>query len=165
VTAGRDPSIAIKKGLAAAVALLCLAAQTYAIVRPSGARFWPFIDYPMFSRSYPEGATFRIHQLRGVPCSGPPHAATIGGSAIGYHHYRYWGALRTVAADRPNAPQVRAQLNRAVAATVVPPPCTLQVWERAITVTRAGRSPRDPQWVLVREWTLGDSTSVRAIAP
>ena len=96
------------------------------------------------------------------------------GAAAGSHHrrighgyfgYRYWNALRAIAGDRPNAPQVRAQLDRVVAATIVPPPCTPQVWERAITITRAGRSPRDPQWVLVREWSPGDPTSVRAGAP
>jgi hypothetical protein len=46
VIAGRD-AVAIKKALAVTVILFCLAAQTYAIVRPSGARWWPFIDYLM----------------------------------------------------------------------------------------------------------------------
>jgi len=57
-----------KKAFAAIVITLCLGLQIYALVSLSGKRWWPFVDYRMFSQSYSEGATFRAWELRGRAC-------------------------------------------------------------------------------------------------
>jgi len=57
-----------RKAFAAFVITLCLGLQLYAIVWLSGRRWWPFVDYRMFSKSYSVGATFQELELRGRAC-------------------------------------------------------------------------------------------------
>jgi hypothetical protein len=157
---------AVKKALAGVVITVCLAAQLYAILRPSGARWWPFVDYPMYSRSYSEGATFRVRELRVRTCEEKPRVWKVWPRTIGYQSWRYLGELSSIAADHPVARTYRSVLSRLVSAHVTPRPCALQVWERAVTVTREGvdvSSVRQPRWRPLREWRVDEPDSVRVL--
>jgi hypothetical protein len=152
--------VIIKKVLAALVVVFCLGVQLSAIVRPNGGRWWPFVDYPMFSSSFQEGATFKVHQLRGIPCNAPHGAHTLTWSMIGFHSYSYWRALREIANNDPAAPKRRAELTRAAVTASPVPLSTLQIWERSAVVTRRGCVPRNPAWKLVGQWLIDDNLAL-----
>jgi hypothetical protein len=154
------------KALAAVVIVVCLVTQVYVIVRPSEARLWPFLSYPMYSRSYSVGATFRLRELRARTCGERPQTWKVEPPTIGYRGFRYWGELSTIATDRPIARRYRADLSRLVSAHVAPRPCALQVWERALVLTREGvdaSALRNPRWTPLREWRVDEPDSVRVL--
>lgn len=169
-TLARRQSISVplgaKKALAGAVITVCLGAQACATVRPSGARWWPFLDYPMYSRSHSASATVRVQELRARTCGGRPQAWKVDLRAIGYQDNHDLGELRAIAADRPAARRYRSRLSRAASAHLKPRPCALQVWERTVTLTRGGIDAsvlRTPRWTPLREWNVDDPDSVRAL--
>ena len=154
-------TLGTKKALASVVIIVCLGLQTFEIVRPPWvswpARFWPFLDYPMFSRSFQPGATARMIELRAVSCEASRGARPIAASEIGQPGFRMRDRLRTIAAEGEGAPHQRSLLSRMVAAEIVPRPCELQVWELAVTTTADGVDPAEftPQrWRMRRAWRL-----------
>jgi hypothetical protein len=159
-----DPVLA-KKSLAAVVIVVCLALQLHAIVRPAGARIWPFLDFPMYSDAHHEGDAIRMHELRGRNCGAPPTISTIHPYSLHLLAFRYRRMLRRIAADHSTAAELRRSLSHLVGTSVTPRPCALQVWERGVVVTRQGARPTNPQWQPVREWEIDDPATVRVLAP
>jgi hypothetical protein len=158
--------LTVKKLLAAMVIASCLGAQVYAAARPSGARWWPFMDYPMYSRSYPPGRTVASYQLRALGCGAEPEARTIGARQLGYRDDHFRGELSAIARDRPNARRHRARLSRLAGTRIAPRPCALQLWGRRVALTRAGvgaAALRDLRWTLLREWRVDHPDSVRVL--
>src|SRR6266404_2335437 len=150
-------TLPVKKLLATLIIMFCLWMQLYAIAWPKGGEYWPFVDYPMFSSSHQEGDQFKVHELRAVPCHQPGAAHQVHWTAIGFHSYTYWRALREIMNDDPAGPKRRAELERAVLAAEGSHVCTLQIWERSAIVTRHGCWPRNPPWKLVRDWKVDRS--------
>lgn len=158
--------LTVKKLLAVMVIASCLGAQVYAAAWPSGARWWPFMNYPMYSRSYPPGRTVASYQLRALGCGAEPEARRIGARQLGYRDGHFRGELSAIARDRPKAPRHRARLSRLAGARLTPRPCALQVWGRRVALTRAGVSAaalRDMQWTLLREWRVDYPDSARVL--
>jgi len=158
--------LTVKKLLAVMVIASCLGAQVYAAAWPSGARWWPFMNYPMYSRSYPPGRTVASYQLRALGCGAEPEARRIGARQLGYRDGHFRGELIAIARDRPKAPRHRARLSRLAGARLTPRPCALQVWGRRAALTRAGVSAaalRDMQWTLLREWRVDYPDSARVL--
>lgn len=151
----------VKKALAAVVICGCLSLQTFEIVRPSSVswsgRLWPFIDYPMFSRSFQPGAIARVSELRGVACGASSGVRRIAASDIGQPEFRLRGRLSTITADGDIALYQRRLLNHIVASEIVPRPCELQIWERTVTLSNNGVDPVEftqPRWTMRRAWAL-----------
>ena len=153
-----------KKSLVAAVVVSCLALQLHAIVRPAGARLWPFLDFPMYSDSYHEGDAVTMHELRGRSCGTAPAVSPIPASTLHLLPFRYRRMLRRIVADRPTAAELRGRFSNLVGTSVTPRPCALQVWERGVVVTRRGARPTNPQWQPIREWAIDDPTTARVIS-
>jgi hypothetical protein len=154
----------IKKSLVVAVIVTCLALQLHAIVRPAGARLWPFLDFPMYSESHHEGKAIKTHELRGRSCGATPVVSTIPSSSLHLPPFRYRRILRRIVAGRASAADLRRSLSYLVGASVAPRPCALQIWERGLVVTRRGARPRNPQWYPAREWEIDDPATVRVLA-
>lgn len=144
----------VKKSLAVGMIVFCLCIQLWAIFRPNRGRWWPFVDYPMFSSSYQKGDVFKVHELRGVPCNEPGASYQIHWTLIGFHSYSYWRALREIVNNDPASATRQAELKRAVLAVEGTRVCALQIWERSAVVTRNGCRPENPPWKLVREWRV-----------
>ena len=159
--------LAAKKLLASLVIVWYLGARTYAVIRPSGARWYPFLSFPMFSRSYPPGVTHRGQELWARTCGGQPRAWKVEPPTLGYQDDHFLGELRAIAADRPGALRRRALLDSLAQSRLRPRPCTLQVWERTIPMTRAGvdeSALRRPRRAMLREWTVGNPRAVRSLS-
>jgi len=159
--------LGVKKALAGVVITICLGVQVYVMVRSHHERWWPFLSYPMYSRSYSAGATARVWELRARTCGERPQTWKVDPQAIGFQDSHDLGELRAIATDRPTAGQSRSILSRAASAHLAPRPCALQAWERAVTVTRYGvdaSALRVPRWTLRAEWYVDGPDSVRALA-
>jgi len=121
----------------------------------------------MYSRSHSAGAAVRVQELRARTCGERPQTWKVEPRAIGYQDANhYFGELRAIAADRPASRRYRADLSRLVRDRIGPRPCVLQVWERAVTVTREGvdaSALRTPRWMPLREWHVDHPDSVRVL--
>jgi hypothetical protein len=161
-------SVAVQKALAALVITFCLSVQLYAIVRQSGVRRWPFVDYPMFSQSYAVGATFQMLELRARTCAETPQEWKVEPRTLGYFRWVYWSRLKEIIEDRPRAGEYRSDMSRFVGVRAALRPCALQVWERAVTITRNGvdtSALRNSRWTPLVEWQVDDPDSVRVLTP
>jgi hypothetical protein len=158
-------STSARKGLASLAILVCLGAQAYAILRPSGVRFYPFLSYPMYARSRPGGETFRVTELWARTCDERPRAWQVWSRALGYQDNHFLTGLRGTVGDRPSALRYRARLSGLALSHLTPRPCVLQVWERTVPTTRAGvdvSALRHPRRTLLAQWPVGEAVARRA---
>ena len=160
--------VAAWKGLASTVIVVCLGVQAYAVVRPNGARLYPFLAYPMYSRSRPPGETYQVRELWARTCDAHPRAWQFDRRALGYVDTRFLVALGGAVGDRPAARRYRAQIADFARAHLTPRPCVIQVWMRAVPTTRAGvdvDALRHPRRVLLWEWPVDDPGAARTLPP
>ena len=153
----RHVPIAVWKGLASVVIVVCLAAQTYAAVRPSGVRFYPFIDYPMYAHSRHSGETFHLRELWARTCGARPRAWKVEARTLGFQDSHYLIGLNSARGERPFARRYRARLSELARTHLEPRPCVLQLWERAVPTTRDGvdvSAIRHPKRTLLVEWSV-----------
>jgi hypothetical protein len=157
--------VTLWKGLASLVVVGCLGVQAYAVARPSGARFYPFIPYPMYSRSRPPGETYRVRELWARTCDARPRTWLVDRPALGISDTRFLVGLGVLATDAPIARRRRAQLAGLARARLAPRPCVLQLWLRTVPTSRAGvdvEALRRPRRTLLREWPVDDSAVTHA---
>ncbi|HEU4631795.1 MAG TPA: hypothetical protein VFS08_18745 [Gemmatimonadaceae bacterium] len=170
--AGGTPSsrvpIVVWKALASAVIIGCLGVQAYAVLRPSGPGFYPFLTYPMYSRSRPPGETYRVRELWGRTCDARPRSWPVSRVALGISDTDYLIGLGAAVGDRPAARAHRARLAALARARLTPPPCVLQVLLRTVPTSRAGvdrDALRHPRRTLLVEWPVDDPATARATLP
>jgi hypothetical protein len=160
-----DVPVVAKKGLASAVIAVCLVVQTYAIIRPSGARWYPFLSYPMYSSSRPAGVTYRVQELWARTCDSHPRRWQLGPAMLGYQDDHFLTGMSATAGDRPAARNYRARLSELARTRITPRPCVLEVWQRTIPTTAAGVNVADlryPRRTLLREWRVDDPGALHA---
>lgn len=130
--------IRLQKAAAAIVVGIALGAQTYAILRPSGARLWPFVDYPMYSAAHDVGDVVQGRAFYAIGCGAEPQVWRFEPHALGYQGAWLHRHLRAIAKLDPAAAQSRAEIAHAVARFSDPRACALEIWARTITVTAEG---------------------------
>lgn len=153
----------LKKSLASVVVAGVLGMQAAEVVSPHDGRWWPFVDYPMYSQAVGPGATSRMLELRAIPCHRGSPARRVTPYEIGYKEFRLVGSLRGIARADRTASADRDALSRVTAAHVVPAPCILEIWERAVTTTAHGVEPeqfRRPAWNRLASWEVAGPGSV-----
>jgi hypothetical protein len=163
LSAATGVPVAVKKGFAFMVILVCLGVQTYAIIRPSGARWYPFLAYPMYSSSHPPGVTYKVQELWARTCDNRPRSWQLTSNALGYEDEHFLVGLNVTAGDRPAARSYRALLSELALSRVTPRPCVLEVRQRSIPTTRTGIKVTDlrrPQRTLLWEWRADDPSVV-----
>lgn len=148
------------------VIVACLALQSYAVLRPRGARWWPFVDYPMYARSASAGEVLRLRELRARSCDDPPRAWRVEARRLGEQESRFNHELSVIAADRPSAARHRARFARVAAAQLTRRPCALQIWERTVRIGVEGADDalRAPRWTPLREWRVDQPDLVTILA-
>lgn len=157
--------MALEKGLALMVIIVCLGLQTYAIIRPSGARWYHFLAYPMYSSSQPPGVTYTAQELWARTCDNRPRSWQLTPNALGYEDEHFLVGLNVTAGDRPAARRYRALLSKLALSRITPRPCVLEVLQRSIPTTRTGVNVADlrrPQRTLLWEWRTNDPGAVYA---
>ena len=166
-TVAAQVPVAVKKALAFAVIVACLGMQTYAIIRPSGARWYPFLAYPMYSVSHAPGVTYKVDELWARTCDRQPRSWQLTPPMLGYEDEHFLVGLNVTAGDRPAARNYRALLSELALSRITPRPCVLEVRQRSIPTTRAGidiANLRRPQRTLMWEWRADDPGAVQILS-
>ena len=149
-----------RKAFAIGVSVAVLGIQASMLPPQSRGRVrtWPFVDYPMYSRSYPATATFRHYELRGYSCDGPGRATPLTPHDVRMEHFAYWKLLAYAAGDggrtRAESDVAVGRLSGIVRGTVGRrrEVCRVGVWRREYPV-RDFRS-EDIPWQEVRGWMV-----------
>ncbi|MHB1222783.1 MAG: hypothetical protein ACYC2G_01860 [Gemmatimonadaceae bacterium] len=163
----RDTRVVVGKLLASIVIVVCLGAQIQAAARPDDARLFPFLSYPMYSRSRGPGETIRVRDLWARTCDDGQRSWKVDPRELGYQDKHSIGEFSAIAHDRPGALTQRTHLSALARARLTPRPCVLQLRERAVPTTRDGvdaSALRDSRGILLREWSVDDPGAVRAFS-
>lgn len=155
------------KALASIVITVCLASQTYAIVRPSDPRFYPFLSYPMYSSSRGPGETIVVRDLWARTCDDGGPSWKIDPRDLGYQDIHSIGEFSAIARGRPASLAERTRLSALARSRLTPRPCVLELRERAVPTTRDGVDLsviRDSRGVLIGEWGVDDPATLRTVA-
>lgn len=146
------------KFLAGCVACVILLPSLWAGL-PLNARYkgwyWPFIDYPMYSKPHYRGESFPMHELRVRPCAADSSIA-VDHLTLGFRIFRFWRLLHSVADERPGAAEARQHLATAIRRKLPEPACGAEVWERRYVLGEEGLVDRDPPLRMIRRWELAE---------
>ena len=149
----------VRKAFAIGLSAGILGLQAYLIIPPQPQkryRTWPFLDYPMYSRSHPATAVFRHYELRGQPCDGSP-MRRLPASEVRMEDFVYWETLASAAGEqrgRGSPERAMERLSAVIGGTVGrrSAMCHAAVWRQEHPV-RGFRGP-DAPWTQVRAWPL-----------
>jgi len=153
-------SKALQKAGAVVVSALVLGLQLWAIVPRGHAMdwYWPFMDYPMYSRPHFAGETFRQHDLRLVPCRGGSGRERVQAWQLGVEPFMMIGLLRdldTAAAHRRlTRDSAETLLGHLVSNRWPGSYCTAQLWQRGVVIGAPGPVPVDPLWQVIHTWPI-----------
>jgi hypothetical protein len=159
-------AVDLRKVVAVGVSAGALGLQLWAIMPPlRGGRewYWPFIDYPMYSKAFYASDTFTLRELRLVPCdkSRPSKVATWQDVGILPSRFRRMLAAvarpRTEPSDAAYVATTESALENGIAARLPAMYCEAQVWEKAVrndgNVSIALQAP----WTRAHVWNLANS--------
>ncbi len=168
-TAGR---LSVRKLFAVTVSAAVLGAQLWAILPPGYRatqknRYWPFLDYPMYSNARYRGAVIVQHRLFGIPCHGEgerPVTRTDLRTAPTNLVHLLWTVTAQVSADTslkrsafrsPLASALARDSLDAVVRLYLPGAfCRLKVKEQAVVVGESIPADLERLWVDLMEWEL-----------
>jgi hypothetical protein len=129
-----------RRWLVATFVMAILGAQALMALPPDlfGAWYWPFLDYPMYSRAHHPGEEIRFRKVEGRPCGGGD-AIALTQMDLGIQWYALDNLLGQVAegaGEGGNDP--RERLGRLVGELHAGRLCSVQVYSRSI---RLGELP------------------------
>jgi hypothetical protein len=148
-----------------AAALFCatvLAVQAWVSLDRWGyhAYYWPFVNYPMYSRSFDVGHEIRHPRLMLHPCDrSQPYELTFRGAALTQYEYR--DRLLRAAGLQPRLPQEVArrtpiQLAALAAARAPAPICRMEIWVQRFRIGTGGLELPGTPWRPHVGWVLRD---------
>ena len=148
-----------------AAALYCaavLAAQTWVSLDRSGHReyYWPFVNYPMYSRSYDMGYQIRHPRLMLQPCDGSA-AYELTARTARLPQYEFRDRVLRATGLQPNRTAEASRRTRielaALAARRAPAPvCRMEVWLQVFRIGPDGLELPGTPWKLYAGWTVRD---------
>lgn len=160
-----DPAMNLRKAFAVAVSTAILGAQSGAVVLGSDY-YWPFIDYPMYSRAAHVGDAVARYELRGLSCDASRQSFVISNNALRLGPYRFENFLRAVAARQSADSQRRSSVQAADRAAqylselielqIERPVCAVQVWEQSLLIGDKLPQGFAVPWKLMHEWQVAD---------
>jgi len=157
----------VQKAVAIAVigfALAMQAAQIFPPGMPPNERFWPFVDWPMYSASFQPGARVSRESVRVVSCDGTGTSAEV--TAYDMHVERFvFYTMMSAAADTGRRGEAMTDtLVHLVETKWRRPACALQIWQQTLVIGERGLASLDEPWQLVREQPI-DHGMPRPIPP
>lgn len=160
----------VRKLFAAVFIAGALGAQAW-VIGPgtSGSWYWPFLDYPMYSRSASPEEPFRERRLALVPLSSeglPGDTLRLASEEMGFYSFTLWSMAETIrrpALEHPDADEAQAREARIRIARTAGEALGLDrfeviIEEQAFEIGRDGLVSRDPPWIAVDSWVAGAET-------
>ncbi|MGH7629355.1 MAG: hypothetical protein ACREOF_08180 [Gemmatimonadales bacterium] len=134
--------MSLRKALAIGVITAVLGIQASVIIPPgwpARSRYWPFVDYPMYSNAHPRDAVFSEYELAVRDCTSDS-AFPVLAADLHLEPFVYWRLLETATAQPrwrrqlPPPPDEVLAAKQTLSGLVLqrhPQACQLQVWVRA----------------------------------
>ena len=151
-----------------------LAFQSYAVLSPLRQRYaylnryWPFLNYPMYSDAHRLGESLSGTAVRVVPCG--PDATPV---PVTSEQLRVkWVPFKRMIAQAADLPPYRGrtspaaaeratrQLRHYAATRLSIPVCAVQIWSRTYTIGRQGFEHADTSWRVAAQWALTQTDSM-----
>jgi hypothetical protein len=140
-----------------------LGVQLAVAVPPASERswYWPFLPYPMYSRSHARSDTLIVPQLRVRACGESTREEILDASTLGapLHQLR---SLLTMIVRAPNSDTAniaRGRLARAIEAEFPARYCAASAWTRTVRVGDQSTYDLDNTMHLASEWELNRAGS------
>jgi hypothetical protein len=146
-----------------AAALYCAAVlgiQIWVSLDRAGYReyYWPFVNYPMYSRSFDPGYQIKHPRLMLQPCDGsPPYELTFRAARLTQYEYRdrLLRAAGLQAHVSPDvAPRTRIQIAALVGARAPAPVCRMEIWVRLFRIGSDGLELPGTPWRPYVGWNV-----------
>lgn len=159
--------------------VLCAAVlgfQTYIILSPLRYhfvyvnRYWPFLNYPMYSDAHKLGESQSSLAVRVVPCGPEATPVPVSSDQLRVKWIPFVEMLAQAAniqgKTRPAKAQSAAHQLRHFAATRLSfPVCTVQIWRRTYMIGPRGFEHADTAWRVAAQWPLTPEDSLAPDGP
>ncbi len=144
----------LQKAVATAVigtALALQGRQLWYAGQPQHDRYWPFVNWPMYSVSVRPPKQFSRQSLRVVSCPAGTEAVEVSHEAAHVETFVFYTMLRTAADSGPTGRAMADTLESLVRRKWPRPLCGIQLWQQAFRIGRQGLERTDPAWALAWE--------------
>ncbi|HET8649092.1 MAG TPA: hypothetical protein VFL95_03560 [Gemmatimonadales bacterium] len=145
--------------IAVILALLVPAAWGAVPRRMPFTRYWPFIDYPMYSQSHFSGESAYAWQLRVAGCQPGGDPRIVSEAELHLPHRTMLKLLRQAANGPPHGKS--RSLVTDMARQLPDPVCGIEIWAQRYVLGPGGIVDRNPPWQLHTGWALGQATAAR----
>ncbi|MEX1258358.1 MAG: hypothetical protein WEG36_12135 [Gemmatimonadota bacterium] len=134
-----------------------------------GGWYWPFLDYPMYSRSVLPETPYRERRLALVPLSSeglPGDTLRLAAEQMGFYSFTLRALAETIRrpalehpdADEAQAREARIRIARTAGETLGLDRLEVILEEQTFQIARDGLVSRDPPWLPVDSWVAGPET-------
>ena len=149
------------KAFAVACIVVVLGAQA-AVVFPPGKqarnRYWPFLNYPMYSAANHLGDSLVYLELRAVPCDMPDSTLPVPATTLHVNLGRYRQMLNGLTRS-PRREVKLDTIRRLTESGMRRNVCALELWRQVFFVERRGVRIEDRPWVRYARWKVGPDSS------
>jgi hypothetical protein len=155
----------VPKAFAVACIVLVLGAQA-ALIFPPGKqprnRYWPFLNYPMYSPAKHLGDSLILPELRAVPCDIPDSSLPVPATTLHVDLGRYWQMLQGLTRP-PRREAMLDTLSRLTQSAMHGNVCALELWREVFVVDQRGVRVEDRASVKYARWEIGPSSGRESI--
>ena len=151
----------LRKAFAVACVIVVLGAQARTLFPPgypAQNRYWPFLNYPMYSDAHRLGDSIVRHELRAMPCGASAATLTLPFDSLRMEPWVFWNMLDRLAVSSSPRPLLDT-LARLTRSTIHQDPCAFELWRQSLIVGRRGVKLEQTPWVKYRVWPLGADSS------
>jgi hypothetical protein len=152
--------------LAAGFCATVLGLQAFTAFRGGSAddaRYWPFLNYPMYAPAHQRGERILKTRLLVAPCDSPSVRSPRSFSDLHLPQYRFQETLLRAATGPPAVAARRAeQLRTQLAQYESSRSCRMEIEIQSFTIGPNGLELPGSPWRVARAWTLSDSAAVPA---
>ena len=133
------------------IALTLQGRQLWYSGQPQHDRYWPFVNWPMYSISVRPPRQFSRQSLRALSCPAGARAVEVSHDDAHVETFVFYGMLRTAADPGPAGRGMADTLESLVRRRWPRPVCGVQLWQQTFLISKRGLESADPSWELVWE--------------
>lgn len=157
----------LQKAVAIAVigtALALQGRQLWYSGQPQHDRYWPFVNWPMYSISVRPPKQFSRQSLRALSCPARDQAVEVSHDDAHVETFVFFKMLSAAADSGPAGRAMADTLESLVRRKWPSRTCGIQLWQQTFHIGKQGLERADPPWTLVweRPFDTGVSAAERA---
>jgi hypothetical protein len=118
---------------------------------PQHDRYWPFVNWPMYSISVHAPKQFSRQSLRVLACPAGAEVAEVTHEDAHVETFVFYQMLRAATDSGPSGEAMTDTLESLVKRKWPHPACGIQLWQQTFHIGRQGLERADVPWVLVWE--------------